>query len=64
MNNIALKLQKCLTYKIAFKIMSKMHESNQISFTVSLLHFQRTHLQSLPSTNFGLSFMISSVAPT
>ena len=64
MNNIAPKLQKCWTQKITFKIISKM--LNQPNF----FHSQ---LSTLPkdapaklylSATFGLSFMISSVAPT
>ena len=63
MNNITPKLQKCWTHKIASNIMS---ESNQISFTV---YSQPSTLpKDAPakfylSTTFGLSFMISSVAP-
>ena len=64
MNNIAPKLQKRWTHKIASKIIFKML-NNQISFRASLLHFQRTHLQSfIFPTTFGLRLMISSVAPT
>ena len=64
MNNIAPKLQKCWTQKVVFKIVSKMLKQ-QISFTVSLLHFQRTHLQWFTFLQpFISSFMISSVAPT
>ena len=44
-NNIAQNLQQCWTHKTAFKIIY-ICQSNQISFTVSLPHFQRTHMQS------------------
>ena len=45
MNNIAPKLQKRWTHKIAFKIVSKMLKQPN-SFRAGLLHFRRTHLQS------------------
>ena len=63
MNNIAQKLHKCWTQKIAFKIISKMLKQP---------HFFHSQPSTLPkealakfylSTTFGLSFMISSVAP-
>ena len=60
MNNIAPKLQKCWTHKIAFKIISKNAKATkfllQSAFYTSKAKFY------LPTT-FGLSF-ISSVAPT
>ena len=64
MNNIALKLQKCWTHKIAFKIISKMLKQP---------NFFQSQPSTLPkdapakfylSTTFGLSFVISSVVPT
>ena len=63
MNNIAPKLQKCWTHKIAFKIISKMlkqpnffysHPSTLPEEALAMFHL---------STTFGSSFMISSVAP-
>ena len=64
MNNIAQKLQKAVHTKLPSKSYNKCY-NNQISFTVSLLRFQKTHLQSFfLSTTFGLNFMISSVAPS
>ena len=64
MNNIAPKLQKCWTHKIAFKVISKMLKQP---------HFFHSQPSTLPkealvkfylSMTFSLSFMISSVAPT
>ena len=59
MNNVAPKLQKYWTHKIAFKIISKM---------LKQLNFFHSQPSTLPkfylSTTFGLSFMIRSVAPT
>ena len=64
MNNTALKLQKCWTHKIAFKIISKkLKQPNFIHSQLSTLPkvaLAKFYL----STTFGLSFMISSVAPT
>ena len=63
-NNITSKLLKCWTQKIAFRIIPKMLEQP---------NFVNSQLSSLPkdapekfylSTASGLSFMISSVAPT
>ena len=62
--NIAPKLQKCWTHKIAFEIILKMlmqpdlfcsHPSTLPKDSPAKFHF---------STTFGLSFMVSSVAPT
>ena len=64
MNNIAPKLQECWTHKIAFKIMSKMRKK------LNFFHSQPSKLPNYAlakfylSTPFGLSSMISSVAPT
>ena len=59
MNNIAPKLQKCWTHKIAFKIISKMLKE------LNFFHSQpSTHPKSYLSMTFGLRFMIRSVAPT
>ena len=55
MNYIAPKLQKCWTHKTAFNIISKMLKQ-PISFTVSLIHFQRTHLQSFTFYDFWIKF--------
>ena len=63
MNNIAPKLQKCWTHKIAMKILSKMlkqpnlFDSQSATLPDALANFYL-------STTFGLSFIISSVAPT
>ena len=45
MNNIAPKMQKCWTLKIAFKIISKMLKQPNFFYSQPL-HFQRTHLES------------------
>ena len=64
MNNIAQKLQKCWKQNNAFKIVSKMLKQP---------NFFHSQLSTLPkealakfylSATFGLSFMVSSVAPT
>ena len=58
-NNVAPKLQKCWTHKIALKILLKMLK--QLNF----FHGQPSTLPKFyPSTTFDLSFMIRSVAPT
>ena len=64
MNNIAPKLQICWTHKIAFNIISKTLKQlnffyNQ-PYTIAKEALARFYL----STTFGLSFMISFVAPT
>ena len=60
---IVLKLQKCWTHKIAFKIISKMLKQPNLFHsqppTVPMEALAKFYL----STAFGLSFMISSVAP-
>ena len=64
MNDIAPKLQKCWTHKIAFKIISKMLKQP------NFFHSQPSKLPNEAlakfylSVTFGLSFMISSVATT
>ena len=64
MNNIALKLQKCWTHKIAFKIISKMlKQPNFFDSQPSTLP-KEAAAKFYISTTFGLSFMISCVAPT
>ena len=63
MNNIAPKLQKRWTDKIAFKIISKMlKQSNFFQSSPSLLP-KDAPTKFYLSTTFGLSLMISSVAP-
>ena len=64
MNNIAPKLQKCWIHKIAFKIISKrlkrpifFYRQPSTLPIEALANFYR-------SKTFGLSFMISDVAPT
>ena len=64
MNNIAPKLQKCWTHKIAFKIVSKMvKQPNFFQSWPSTLP-KDTPAKFYLSTTFGLRLMISSVAPT
>ena len=64
MNNIAPKLQKCWTHKIAFKIISKMlKQPNFFQSKPSTLP-KDTPAKFYLSTTFGLHLMISSVAPT
>ena len=62
MNNIAPKLQKCWTHKIAFKIISKMLKQPNFFYsqpsTLSKEALEKFYL----STTSGLSFMISSLA--
>ena len=63
MNNIAPKLQKCWAHKIAFKSTSKMlKQPNFFNSQPSTL--PKEALAKLYLLAFGLSFMISSVAPT
>ena len=64
MNNIAPKLQKCWTNKIAFKIISKMlKQPNFFQSWPSTLP-KDTPAKFYLSTTFCLRLMISSVAPT
>ena len=64
MNNIAPKLQKCWTRKITFKIISKMLKQPKF-FCIQLSTRPKEALVKFYlSTTFGLSFTISSVAPT
>ena len=64
MNNIAPKLQKCWTHKIAFKIVTKMlKQPNFFQSRPSTLP-KDTHAKFYLSMTFGLRLMISSVAPT
>ena len=64
MNNIAPKLQKCWTHKIAFNITSKILKQPNF-FYGKPSHFKRKHLQSFTFLRqFGISFMTSSVVPT
>ena len=64
MNNIEPKLQKCWTQKISFNIISKMLMQQTFfhSQPSALLNDAPAKFQL--STTFGLSFMISSVAPS
>ena len=64
MNNIAPKLQKCWTHKIAFKIISKMLKQPNFFSSQSSTLSKDAPTKFYISTTFGLSFTISSVAPT
>ena len=64
MNNIAPKLQKCWTHKIAFKIISKMLKQPNFFDSQPSVLSKKAHAKFYLSATFGLSFMISSVAPT
>ena len=64
MNNIVPKLQKCWTRKIAFHIISKMLKQPNFSDSQSSTLPKDAPVKFYLSTTFGLSFMISSVAPT
>ena len=63
MNNIALKLQKCWTHKIAFKIRSKMLKQPNSYSQLSTLP-KDAPAKFYLYMSFGLSFMISSVTST
>ena len=64
MNNIAPKLQKCWTQKIAFKMILKMlMEPNFFNSQPSTLP-KDASAKFYFSVTFGLSFMINSLAPT
>ena len=64
MNNIAPKLQKCCTHKIAIKIISKMSKQPNLFYSQPATLPKDTPEKFYISTAFVLSFMISSVAPT
>ena len=64
MNNIAPKLQKYWTHKIAFKIISKMLKQQNFFHSQPSTLPTETLAKFYLSTTFGLSFMISSVTPT
>ena len=64
MNNIAPKLQKCWTHKIAFKIISKMLKQPNFFYSQPSTPPKEALANCYLSTTFGLSFIISSVAPT
>ena len=59
MNNTAPKLQKCWTHTVAFEIIPKMPEQPNF-FCCQPSTLPKFYL----SATFGLSFMISSVAPS
>ena len=64
MNNIAPKLQKCWTQKIAFKIISKMLKQPNFFWSWPSALPKDTPAKFYLSMTFGLRLMISSVAPT
>ena len=64
MNNIAPKLQKHWTHKIAFKIISKMVKQPNFSWSWPSTLPKDGPAKFYLSTTFGLRLMISSVAPT
>ena len=64
MNNIAPKLQKCWTHKIAFKIISKMLKQPSFFLSWPSTLPKDTPAKFYFSTTFGLRLMISFVAPT
>ena len=64
MNNIAPKLQKCWTHKIALKIISKMLKQPNFFYIQPSSIPKDAPAKVYLFTTFGLSFMISSVAPT
>ena len=63
MNNIAPKLQKCWTQKMPSKSYKKCQRKNFFYSQLSILP-KEILAKFYLSTTFGLSFMISSVAPT
>ena len=63
MHNIAPKLQKYWTHKIAFRIIKNAKATKFLLQSASTLPKEALAKFYL-STTFGLSFMISSVAPT
>ena len=64
MNSIAQKLQNFWTHKIAFKIISKMLKQPIFFYSQAATLPKDTLAKVNLSMAFGLSFMISSVAPT
>ena len=64
MNNIASKLQQCWTQKIAFKIISKMLKQTDFFYNQPSTLPKEALAKFYLSATSGLSFMISSVAPT
>ena len=64
MNNIAPKLQKCWTHKIALKIISKMLKQPNFFHSQPSTLPKEAFAKFYRFTAFGLSFMISSVAAT
>ena len=64
MNNIEPKLQKCWTQKIYFNIMSKMRMQQNFFHSQPSAFPNDAPAKFQLSTTFGLSLMISSVAPT
>ena len=60
--NIAPKLQKCSTHKIAFEIISKMLKQPNFFYSQPSKLPKDALAKFYLSTTFGLSFMISSVA--
>ena len=59
MNNIAPKLRKCGTHKIAFKIISKMLKQPNFFYSQPSTLPKEPIAKFYLSTTFGLSFMIS-----
>ena len=64
MNNIASRLQKFSTHKIAFKIISKIPKQANFFYRQPSALPNEALANFYLSTTFGLSVMISSVAPT
>ena len=64
MNNIAPKLQKCWTRKIAFKIILKKVKQPNFFYSQPSTLPKDAPAKFYLSMSFGLSFMISFVAPT
>ena len=62
MNNIAPKLQKCWTHKIAFKITLKMLKQPNFFYNQPSTPPKEALAKVYLSTTVGLTFMISSVA--
>ena len=64
MDNIESKLQKCWTHKTAFKIKLKLLKQPNFFCSQPSTLPKDAPVKFHPFTTFGLSFMISSVAPT
>ena len=64
MNNIARKLQKCWTHKIAFKIISKMLKQPNFFYSQPSTLPEEALAKFYHSTIFGLSSVIRSVVLT